>query len=94
MDYWEMLETDDRILRPIADLVSHSLNYDYQKGTPLSAFLDLIGFAHEHYGGVQTPHDFELDLISCEIFADALVSYGNNPETCHQFLYDLENAEQ
>lgn len=88
----EVLENAPARLQPIAELVDWSLNYDYKKGTPYWAFLDLIGYSDEEYGSKLNPDSFSLDYPSADSFAASLKIWAILPDTVFEFIQEIQNA--
>lgn len=89
----EVIENAPEKLRPLADLVEWSLNYDWEKGTPYFAFLDLIGYTDEHYGSKLNPESFILDYASADAVAESLKIWAIRPLDVHLFIQEVEQSE-
>ena len=90
---WDLLEEAPDYVENLSALISWSTNYNYQTGMPYWAFLDLIGYSEEHYGGKRNEDEFTLDYASTELFAAALIEWGNRPQDVEDFIDQIENAE-
>lgn len=88
---------DDRTerLEPIKDLWRESDNYDFP--SPLTLFLDLIGYSKEEYGvNFTTLDQIEAKLGYHELgsLGEALVTYSDRPEETLRLIKDLVEADQ
>jgi hypothetical protein len=92
---WELLETRDPELEPIADLYSWSTNYNAGEG-PFSLFLDLIGWSEENIG--EPLYSLEnapsrLGYLELGKLAAALDSYSDHPSAVSEYVEQLMAAE-
>lgn len=89
----EVIEKAPDWARPLADLVSWSLNYPIEMGTPYWAFLDAIGYSEEQYGTKLNPEQFCLDYASADPFADSLKVWAIRPYDVYDFIEKVQNAD-
>ena len=86
-----MLDNPPKGCESVAALASWSQNYDHT-ASPWLVFLDLIGYTAEHFGESLGKQGLELDYLTIENFAGALVEYSNRPLEVEQWILDLECA--
>lgn len=91
---WELLENAPHYVTNVSQLISWSYNYDYQTGMPLWAFLDLIGYTRENFGGNLNPEGYTIDYISAECFAGALNEWADRPQDVEDFIQQYYAADE
>lgn len=91
--FHEVIEEAPSYCENIAGLAEWSTNYDYQRGTPYLAFLDLIGYSQEHLDDTINPSGFVLDYVSVDLLAGALQEWAARPADCSTYIDELWEAE-
>jgi hypothetical protein len=92
--YWEMLDTaHPEWVSGVVALANWSHSCDYP--TPMTFFLDLIGYSEEHFGeklckGIPD----HLDYLELDYLADAIKEYSARPLDVHSWVSLLMAKEQ
>lgn len=93
-DIWQMLEQEPPAgCEAVQGLYSWSLNYDAGRG-PFPAFLDLIGWSEDEYGGdLYDWNDRSLGHLELSKLAAALEEYASAPYVVNEYVSELMTAE-
>lgn len=95
--FYDLIDTDkiDEKLKPIAELISWSLNED--RYTTFQLFLDIIGYSGEHYGeeihGFEKGNSLERGYLEASYLADALECYSTSPEAVYDYIAKVMEAD-
>ena len=95
-DYWELTDPDavDEKLRPVAELISWSHNYDSY--SPFSLYLDLIGWSLEQLGeNMFDPirHRLYFGYVEADYLGEALTCYAKRPQAVFDYVTEVLEAE-
>lgn len=87
-DIWEFLELPARYASKTQALYSWSRNCD-KAGNPFLVFLDLIGWAAEHFGTAQAEENSSYGYTELGALADALNEYADSPHEVNAWIDEL-----
>lgn len=94
---WDLLKDPKPSQEHTAGLISWSMNYNQDTGTPYHIFLDLIGYSLEEYGSNLFNYNNiqrVLGFMELDYLGDALKEYANNPQTVLDFIEAINEAER
>jgi len=94
---WDLLENPKPSQEHTAGLISWSMNYDLETGTPYHIFLDLIGYSANEYGSNLFDYGNVhrvLGYMELDYLADALKEYAENPQAVLEFIEAINEAER
>ena len=94
---WDLLENPKPSQAHTAGLISWSMNYDQETGTPYHIFLDLIGYSLEEYGSNLFNYSNiqrVLGFMELDYLGDALKEYAENPESVLYFIQEINEIER
>ena len=90
--FWETLENPPEYGAATIRLMDWSQNFDYP--SPMSLFLDLIGFSEEELGQRLCAEKMpSLGYLELDYLADALKEYANRPLDVYALAERLANEE-
>lgn len=87
----QLLENPPEHCKNARDLYIWSTNYESEKGTPLNAFLDLIGLSDEYFGYKVNAKDFVADFEAAHAIGEALVDWAHHPQAVTDYLEKILN---
>lgn len=94
MDY-ELLDNAPEHFHGIAAFIRWSTNYDFP--SPLSLFLDIIGYSEEVYGerlSADMNFSSTFGYLECDMLGVALIEYAKLPKDAFEFIEQVLTPDE